>query len=167
VGAPHGRAGGQRPGRRFDPYRPGTNLVRAFFLDPEVRRLHPSWQQLAGPVAATLRAVSAGGDDRVLNELIGELFIKSGDFRRLWAEHDAHRTTGALKRFRHPLVGNLELSREAMTLNGTDHQTLVVYHAEAGSPSEQALRLKASQTATGAARRGSGPGTPVAQGQLN
>lgn len=126
-------------------YRPGGNLVRAFFLDPDVRRLHPAWERLAGPVAATLRTLATEDDDGDLHELVEEVSAQSEEFRRLWARHDARRTTGAPKRFHHPVAGDLDLRREAMALHGADRQTLVVYHAEPGTASEEALRRLAPQ----------------------
>jgi len=45
------------------------------------------------------------------------------------------------------MVGDLTLSYETFTVNGAAGQTLLVYHAEPGSPSEQALALLGSMTA--------------------
>jgi hypothetical protein len=61
-----------------------------------------------------------------------------------------------VKRLRHPLVGPLTLSYEGMPLPDDDEQILVVYHAEPGSPSDEALRLLASwgTTTTHAAATG-------------
>jgi MmyB-like transcription regulator ligand binding domain len=49
---------------------------------------------------------------------------------------------------RHPLVGELELSFEAMDLVADPGLTMWVYTAEPGSRSEEALNLLASWTAT-------------------
>ncbi|MFG3554403.1 hypothetical protein ACGGAQ_08445 [Micromonospora sp. NPDC047557] len=49
--------------------------------------------------------------------------------------------------FRHPQVGELELRYEKFTISGTT-QSLVVYHAEPGSPSARSLaRLGATVSA--------------------
>ena len=53
-------------------------------------------------------------------------------------------TTPASKRVRHPLVGELDLSFEAMELVADPGLTMFVYTAEPGSRSEQALNLLAS-----------------------
>ena len=47
-------------------------------------------------------------------------------------------------RITHPLVGKLTVGYETFTLPGDQDQSLETYHAEPGSPSEQALRLLAS-----------------------
>jgi MmyB-like transcription regulator ligand binding domain len=76
-----------------------------------------------------------------LTELVGELSLKSEDFRRLWARHDVRAKTAGVKRFRHPLVGELTLGYETFAVNSSPGQLLVVYHAEPDSPSERASAL--------------------------
>ena len=56
-----------------------------------------------------------------------------------------HRT--GTKRLHHPIVGELELSYETMTLDADDGLRLALYTAEAGSASQQGLDLLASWTA--------------------
>ena len=53
-----------------------------------------------------------------------------------------------VKRMRHQLVGELELSFEAMELVADPGLTMWIYSAEPGSRSEEALNLLASWTAT-------------------
>jgi transcriptional regulator with XRE-family HTH domain len=126
----------------------GQNQVRVMFLEPYVRRMYADWATAAAQTVASLRAgAGADLDDPRLTELVGELSLKSEDFRRLWARHDVAAKTAGTKRFRHPMVGDLTLSYETFTVNGAAGQTLLVYHAEPGSPSEQALALLGSMTA--------------------
>jgi len=112
---------------------------------------------VAAQTVASLRA-SAGADldDPRLTALVGELSLKSEDFRRLWARHDVRAKTAGIKRFLHPMVGELTLSYESFTVNGAAGQMLLVYHAEPGSPSEQALALLGSMTAETSLGRGVG-----------
>ncbi|MEV1007963.1 helix-turn-helix transcriptional regulator [Streptomyces sp. NPDC049881] len=141
------------------------DLVRLVFLDPDAREFFPDWERVAASTVAGLRA-SAGddADDPRLVRLVGELCLRSEPFRRLWARHDVRRKTReATKRFRHPLVGELTLSYETLTVNGAPDQQLVLYRAEPGSPSEQALTLLGSLAAPTAApgdRRGVSPPAP-------
>jgi hypothetical protein len=44
-------------------------------------------------------------------------------------------------------VGELDLHYENLQIAGTDGQTLVIYHADPGSPTAQALALLATLTA--------------------
>ena len=53
-----------------------------------------------------------------------------------------------LKHFRHPLVGDLHLMYEALDLSADAGLSLLVYTAEPGSTTEDALRLLASWAAT-------------------
>ena len=86
--------------------------------------------------------------DRNLQDLIGELSTRSEEFRVRWAAHNVrfHRT--GTKRLQHPIVGELELSYETLTLDADDGLRMALYTAEAGSASQQALDLLASWTAT-------------------
>ncbi|MEJ3746196.1 helix-turn-helix transcriptional regulator [Actinomycetes bacterium KLBMP 9797] len=128
---------------------PGRNLVRDFFLDPESRNIYADWDAIAADTVASLRGMAGTDvDDPRLTELVGELSLKSDDFRRLWARHDVRVKTAGTKRFRHPLVGELSLDFETFAVNGVPGQTLIVYHAEVGSPSASALALLGAMTAT-------------------
>jgi len=127
----------------------GQNQLRVMFLDPETRRIYADWETVAAETVATLRT-SAGTDldDPRLTELVGELSLKSEDFRRLWARHDVGAKVAGVKRYIHPLVGDLTLEYETFSVNGQQGQFLIVYHAEPGSPSEHALKLLSSAAAT-------------------
>jgi len=67
-------------------YAVGTNLVRATFLDPRVRDMYDDWELITESAVAALRSlVGPDVDDPRLNELVGELSVRSDPFRRLWA----------------------------------------------------------------------------------
>jgi transcriptional regulator with XRE-family HTH domain len=129
-------------------YVKGENLVRATFLDSRVRDMHGNWERVTESTVAELRLlVGPDVDDPRLNELVGELSVRSERFRQLWARHDARPKRSSMARIDHPLVGPLELSYERLPIPDTDRQTLAVYHAAPGSTSAQALALLAA-TAT-------------------
>jgi transcriptional regulator with XRE-family HTH domain len=129
-------------------FRPGQNLLRALFLDPAATSALPGWDQIATDAVATLRATAGADlDDPGLTALVGELSLKSAEFRRRWARHDIRHPADGIKHFRHPLIGDLALSYESLTLTDPG-QTLVVYHAPPATPDCQALSLLASLTAT-------------------
>jgi transcriptional regulator with XRE-family HTH domain len=124
------------------------DLVRLVFLDPDARTFYPDWERVAVNTVGGLRSsAGTGHDDPRLIRTIGELSLKSPEFRRLWARHDIRQKTRETKRFRHPLVGELTLDYESLTVNSAPGRQLVVYQAAPGSPSEQALALLGSLTA--------------------
>jgi transcriptional regulator with XRE-family HTH domain len=131
-------------------YVEGENLIRATFVDPRVREMYGNWEQLSRSTVAGLRAlVGPDVDDPRLNELVGELSVRSEHFRKLWARHDARPKRSGTTRIEHPLVGPLQLSYEKLPIPDTDHQTLSIYHAAPGSASAQALELLATIAAEG------------------
>ncbi|MFI1375438.1 helix-turn-helix domain-containing protein [Streptomyces longwoodensis] len=130
-------------------YAPGVNLLRAVFLDPAERALRRDWEELTEEGVAVLRgAVGPDLDGPRLRELVAELSAASERFRQLWERHDVRPRRGRLSRLRHPEVGDLDLHSNKLSIDGTDGLTLVVFHAEPGSPSEERLEaLSAPATA--------------------
>ena len=124
---------------------PGVNRLVALFTDPAAQAYHPDWEQNAAGVVAQLRAeAGAETDDPRLLALIGELSRGSERFRHLWARHDVRRGGGPAGIIRHPRVGDLELRREKLAIVGSDGLLAVLYHAEPGTRSADALALLAS-----------------------
>ncbi|GHC80587.1 helix-turn-helix domain-containing protein [Streptomyces flavofungini] len=133
------------------------DLLRMVFFDRGARDFYPDRERVAENAVAALRpAAGSGRPDPVLVRTIGELSVRSPEFRRLWARHDVRRKTCERKRFRHPLVGELTLDYESMTVNSAPGQQLVVYQAAPDSASAQALTL------LGALAAGAGPAGSVA-----
>ncbi len=131
-----------------DPVRP-VNSARFVFLNPRAKEFFLDWDTIANDCVGILRA-EAGRDpyDKRLSDLIGELSTRSEEFRVRWAAHHVklHRT--GVKRFHHPVVGDLTLDFEMLDLPGDPGQKMLVYSAEPGSPSHQALQLLASWAST-------------------
>jgi transcriptional regulator with XRE-family HTH domain len=117
------------------------NYARFAFLDPYARKLYPDWDEVVANVAAMLR-LDAGRhpDDPWLDELVENLSAGSEPFRRYWAAHQVHAHTEGPKRYRHPVVGDLTVTYQALMITGTDDQELIVYTTEPGSASETAIR---------------------------
>ncbi|MGW0393258.1 helix-turn-helix domain-containing protein [Streptomyces sp. NPDC003042] len=124
------------------------NLVRLVFLDAATADLYADWECRACEVVSNLRMYAGQHpDDEQLSALVGELSVKNEEFRRLWAAHTVADKTHGVKRLRHPLVGELLLSFETLTLPDDPAQFLVTFHAEPGSPSADALRMLSSWSA--------------------
>ncbi|MFL1378692.1 MULTISPECIES: helix-turn-helix domain-containing protein [unclassified Nocardiopsis] len=121
------------------------NMARMTFLDPAARVFHRDWDRAAAAVVAELhKAAGTRPDDPRLGALVGELSLKSTDFRVLWARHEVRGKGGGTKALHHAAVGDLDLHYESFTVNDSGGQQLVVYQAEPGSPSEEALALLGS-----------------------
>ena len=135
------------PAFENDPARP--NLARFCFLDQRSAAFYPDWDDAANTTVALLRT-EAGRDpyDRALTDLVGELATRSEDFRTRWAAHNVRLHHTGIKRFHHPVVGQLDLPFNAMPLPADPGLTLTAYTAEPGTPAEEELRLLASWTAT-------------------
>jgi transcriptional regulator with XRE-family HTH domain len=117
-----------------------VSLPRFVFLDPRARIFYRQWEGLAAATVGSLRAEAARDPyDRDLTQLIGELSMRSDDFRRMWATHDVRQYRSGIQYFHHELVGDLDLNYESFDLASDIAQTMVVYTAEPGSPSRAAL----------------------------
>ncbi|MCX5385267.1 helix-turn-helix transcriptional regulator [Streptomyces sp. NBC_00083] len=124
------------------------NMARHVFLDPAARSLYVDWHGKAVDVVSILR-LCAGcyPDDPQLSSLVGELSVKSEEFRTMWAAHTVADKGHGVKRLRHPVVGELTLAYETLTLPEEHDLSLVTFHAEPGSASEESLRLLGSWSA--------------------
>lgn len=130
------------------PARP-ANHSRFIFLDPKSRDFYPNWDLAANTNVAILRTQTGRNPfDKRLADLVGELSVRSEEFRTRWAAHNVRRHYAGTKVFHHPVVGELELAYEAMELAEDPGFTLTVYPAVPGSPSDERLRLLASWAAT-------------------
>ena len=132
----------------IDPVRP-ANSARFVFLSEKSKDFYPSWERTADDVVAMLRSEAGTNPyDKDLSNLIGELSTRSETFRTRWAAHNVrfHRT--GTKHLHHSVVGDLELSYEAMELTSDPGLTFLAYTAEPGSPSADALKMLASWAAT-------------------
>ncbi|MEV5282456.1 helix-turn-helix transcriptional regulator [Streptomyces sp. NPDC052811] len=125
-----------------------TSLITAMFLNPAARDFYRDWPVVAQGCVAALRAANPAPDDERLQELVGELSVRSADFARMWARHDVRAKTASAKRFRHPLVGDLTLNFETFSVNSAPGQHMVVYRAEPGSAAERSLALLGSLNLT-------------------
>ncbi|BCL32173.1 helix-turn-helix transcriptional regulator [Streptomyces aurantiacus] len=121
-----------------------NNLLRAIFLDSTARSFYRDWERIGEGCVAALRTANTDPGDRRLAELVGELSLGSARFAQLWARQEVRAKTAEVKHLCHPLVGELALRFENLTIPGAPGQHLVVYHAEPGSREDDALALLGS-----------------------
>jgi transcriptional regulator with XRE-family HTH domain len=130
------------------PQRP-PNAARFTFLDPRAQTFYRDWPANAHQIVSLLRAEAGRSPyDRILTDLVGELATRSDLFRTLWASHDVrvHRTGS--KQVHHPVVGDLDLTFEAMDLTSERGLQVLAFTAAPGSTSQDGLQLLATWAAT-------------------
>ncbi|MET7768012.1 helix-turn-helix transcriptional regulator [Nocardia sp. NPDC005366] len=126
-----------------------ANAARFMFLDERAaRELFPEWERIADDTVSVLR-IEAGRhpDDPELVALIGKLSTHSQTFRTRWASNDVKTHRAGTKIFRHPLIGQLTLPFETLTVDATGDQVMTVFTPRPGSPEHDAIQLLASWTA--------------------
>ncbi len=115
------------------------NIARFVFLDPRSPEFFLDWETVADDTAASLR-IEAGRtpNDRQLSDLVGELATRSNAFAERWGKHNVRLHHTATKRLHNAVVGDLELTGDALQLPGED-LVLIVYTAPAGTPAQEKL----------------------------
>ncbi|MFJ3899809.1 helix-turn-helix domain-containing protein [Streptomyces sp. NPDC090083] len=136
----------------------GGNVARFAFFSPAARRFYVDWEHMARFAVGALR-VEAGKHpyDRGLSNLIGELSTRSDSFRVMWGSQDVHVFRESTKRLNHPLVGDLELDQETLSLPDESGLSVVVYSAAPGTAAEEGLKLLASWSVPAGLERDPGP----------
>lgn len=125
------------------------NLLRMTFLDPEGRRFYRDWNRAAEASVANLRAASVDErNEAPVKSLVAELGAGAPAFTRLWEQQEVRGKTHEPKSFHHADVGPITLTYQAFDVRSAPGQQLVVYDAEPGSRSADALRLLGSIAAS-------------------
>ncbi|GAA0537759.1 helix-turn-helix transcriptional regulator [Paractinoplanes ferrugineus] len=132
------------------------NMARLVFLDQHTRELYVDWAAKARAVVGTLRlAAGQHPGDPALAALVGELTVGSPEFAEMWAAHRVKTGGDATYEMRHPLVGLLTVTQQA--LRTEQGRTVVIATTGAGSPSREAMSLLAHSTAFAAGSRPAQP----------
>ncbi len=131
----------------FEADRP--NLARFVFLDPRARDYYVDWPLARSLTAAMLR-FEAGRDplNGDITALIGELATRSPRFREDWADRDVHEHRTGQKAFRHPEVGEIEVTYDVLELPGETGLAITTFSCEPGTTSADRLALLATWAAT-------------------
>ncbi|WP_178357671.1 helix-turn-helix transcriptional regulator [Mycolicibacterium hippocampi] len=123
---------------------PKRNLIRAFFLEADTAQRHygvNGSEDFAKLAASQLRAAAERYPrDGEIRALIAELRSTSAEFENLWHQVDTVVPRHQMKSMTHPMVGPLELHCNLLMVPDRD-QHIVVFTAEPGTPSHQALSL--------------------------
>ena len=118
------------------------NHARFQFLDPRARDFYVDYDLATRNVVALLRAAAGRNPfDEELIRLVGQLSTQSEAFAALWASHDVIQYQHGIKRYRHPLIGEVSFGFESFPVPTDPGLTMLIYTVEAGSPTEEALRI--------------------------
>ncbi|MER5865977.1 helix-turn-helix transcriptional regulator [Kitasatospora sp. NPDC002040] len=118
------------------------NMTWLHFCDERLRGRFAEWGCKARDLVAILRMdLGRHQCDPGYTDFIEWLAEQSPEFKELWADLEVREKTHGSYPMWHPAAGDFTLSYETMRMPDDPDQTLVVYTAEAGSPSAAALRL--------------------------
>lgn len=136
----------------YDALGPRPNLFRFTFLCEQSRTFYRDWERLASDCVAMLRLeVGRSPHDKALSDLVGELSVHSVDFRTMWASHRVLQLKTGVKRYHHPVVGDLDLAYDGLQLVSDPDLRLSVYSAEPATASADAFALLEAWASTQAA----------------
>ncbi|MGV2900423.1 helix-turn-helix transcriptional regulator [Microbacterium sp. AGC62] len=132
-----------------------ANAARFIFLESRAQTFYRDWDAQTRQIVAVLRTEAGRSPyDRRLSDLVGELSTRSDLFRKLWGAHDVREHRAGLKTIHHPVVGDLDLTYQAMDLASDRGLQMIVFSAEPGSASRERLQLLANLAETAAEARG-------------
>jgi transcriptional regulator with XRE-family HTH domain len=126
-------------------------LVYRWFTDPAQRAVYPPEDHaLRGRVfTAEIRAAYTADPAGIAGEIVEALLAVSPEFAEVWRLHEVDVTHHhGLKRYLHPLLGELELYSRRL-VDPDEGQELLVFMAEPGSPSEANLQRLATANGGG------------------
>ncbi len=108
------------------------NSARMCLLDEAGRRFYRDWEDVAADCVGNLRfSLGLWPSSRPLLDVVAELRSNSVDFELLWEAQTVRVKRTMLKRFHHPVVGDLDVDYQSFDVRGSDGQQLVVFTAPA------------------------------------
>jgi len=134
-----------------DAYPPDRLNMLLLIFDETLTGAHscPGWERQALDYIGMMRAAVATDPTHPrATAIIGELSIRSAEFRRLWARHDVRESVSGTKTFHVPEVGTIALDWDTYSLPGNPGPFMLVFTAEPGSADADRLQVMASLHAT-------------------
>jgi transcriptional regulator with XRE-family HTH domain len=117
----------------------GVNTCRWRFTDPAAHDVYANWEEATAIAVGGLRELSATDpDDPRLAEMVAELSAASSRFRELWDLVEVGYRPG-VSCFRHPEVGDVQLSRSKLDIPHSLGQHVLMFHPDPGSESARAV----------------------------
>ncbi|HEY3637644.1 MAG TPA: helix-turn-helix transcriptional regulator [Rhizomicrobium sp.] len=106
------------------------NVLRFIFLDPHARAAQYDWESVARFVVGAFRVDAArAGAAADVKPLVDELCRLSPEFKAMWDDNEVQAAHGeAVKRIRHPVLGEVAFEYSAFAVDGRPDLTMVVYN---------------------------------------
>jgi transcriptional regulator with XRE-family HTH domain len=121
------------------------NILRLLFCNPSIRTIQHDWETMARFVVGAFRADAArAGATSEVAELVRELCGASPEFEALWRENQVVSHGEGTKRFKHPILGDIELEYSGFAVDGRPDLNLVVYNPVDPALAERIRRLTAT-----------------------
>lgn len=104
------------------------NVLRRLFGSSAARVSFPDWEEEARFCLAAFRLdLARTGSSPEAAALVSELKASSSDFRRLWATNEMSRPDVHLRRFHHPVAGELKLECSTFSVDNAAGLSLLVH----------------------------------------
>jgi len=119
------------------------NMLLLMFDDALTgQRTCAHWERQAMEYIGMMRvAVATDPTHPRATAVVGELSIRSAEFRRLWARHDVRESVSGTKTFHVPEVGDIVLDWDTYPLPGNPGPVMLVFTADADGADADRLRL--------------------------
>jgi transcriptional regulator with XRE-family HTH domain len=123
------------------------NVLWLLFHHPAMRRRSLDWGVEADAFVAQFRTLTARHVGRPdLIELLDRLCASSDEFRSRWEQREVRTIALRKKKYRHPVIGRVDLEPAMMELIGVPEARLVAYTpADAATAARLALLLKTDE----------------------
>jgi len=136
------------------------NMLHVLFHDDDSRLRCKGWETMALDYIGLFRA-AIGHDptDPRAVKIVGELSLRSSEFRRLWARNEVRDNVHGAKTIRHPRIGDIDVEWDAYPLRGMPGPTMIVFVPQPGHED----RLSLLGTVMASQRASHTPPTPPGQ----
>ncbi|MFD9701438.1 helix-turn-helix transcriptional regulator [Lentzea sp. NPDC059081] len=117
------------------------------FADP---RTCSNWENQALNYIGMMRsAIAFDPTHPRATAIVGELSIRSADFRRLWARHDVRERVSGTNTFHVPEIGDITMTWDTYPLPGRPGPFMLIFTAEPGGADADRLRILTSLRTAG------------------
>lgn len=109
------------------------NMLHVLFHDDDSRLRCKGWEAMALDYIGLFRAaIGHDPDDPRAVKIVGELSLRSREFRRLWARNEVRDSVHGSKTIQHPRIGDIDVEWDAYPLRGIPGPMMIVFVPQPG-----------------------------------